>query len=216
MEPEVFDFRFAVPARILIIANSNCGKTFLILDLIDKRETVFTEPFELVYFVYASNQKVFKEFSEKHPDVIFTQTVPDIPEGNSKNILVVFDDFLLLHESKDNKFITDYFIRLSHHLNVTVICSWQTLFPKQLKTVSNNASYMIIFPLRRDVSALDILNRQILPDYPKFLRAVVNDIKHCKYSYLLIDNTASQLERFRYRNFVYPTIDAKVYTPVTN
>jgi hypothetical protein len=81
------------------------------LDLIDKRDIVFTEPFELIYLVYDSNQKIFNEFSKKHPEDIFTKTVPEIPEGNSKNILLVFDDFLRLHESRDNKFITDFFIR---------------------------------------------------------------------------------------------------------
>jgi GTPase SAR1 family protein len=204
---QVFDYRLQVPSRIVIIANSSCGKTWLILYLIEK------QMFDKIYFVYTSKQSIFDEFSEKHPHVIFTTEVPGIPKDNIKNTLVGFDDFLLQHESKDNHLITDYFIRLSHHLKVTVICSWQTLFPKNLKTVSNNATYLIIFPLKRDISSIDILNRQMFPDHHSFLRASMKDVSKTKYSFMLVNCSASQHQDFRVRNFVYPIQDSKVYMP---
>jgi hypothetical protein len=184
--------------------------------MIEKRDVVFCEKFKKIYFVYTSKQAIFDTFSEKHPDVQFVQDPPHIDVDNVDNILVVFDDFLLQHESKDNKFITDYFIRLSHHLRVTVMCSWQTLFPKQLKTVSNNATYMIIFPLKRDLSSIDILNRQMFPENPTFLRSSIKDVSHTKYQYLLVDCSASQHQDFRVRNFIYPTKDSKIYLPLNS
>jgi hypothetical protein len=76
---QVFDYRLQVPSRKVIIANSPCGKTWLILDLIVNQSVVFSEPFEKVYFVYTSRQSIFNEFNEKYPHVIFTAEAPEIP-----------------------------------------------------------------------------------------------------------------------------------------
>jgi len=211
-ETEVFDYRLTVPSRILVIANSGSGKTHLILDLIQKRDLVFTEKFNKVYFIYCSAQKVFEEFKVQNPEVEFLTEVPQIDSKNKNHILMIFDDFLLNHETSGNKQITEYFIRLSHHMNITVICSWQTLFPKHLKTVSNNANYIIVFPFKRDVSSMDILNRQMLPDDTNFLRTVMKDISKTQYGFLLIDNVQPN-DQFRFRNFVYPSEESKVYVP---
>jgi len=210
---DVFDFRLTVPSRILLCANSGSGKTHLILDLIRKRDVVFSEKFTKVYYIYCSAQKAFLDFKAENPEVEFLTEVPEIKQNNTDHTLLIFDDFLLSHETTGNKLITEYFIRLSHHLNITVVCSWQTLFPKQLKTVSNNANYLIIFPFKRDISSLDILNRQMLPDDSHFLRTVMKDIGKTQYSFLLIDNFQAN-DNFRFRNFVYPTVNSKIYLPI--
>jgi len=67
--------------------------------------------------------------------------------------------------------------------------------------------------MKRDVTSVDILNRQILPEFPKFIRSVLSDVSVKKYQFVLIDNSSQQDERFRFRNFVYPKKDAKIYVP---
>jgi hypothetical protein len=134
--------------------------------MIDKKEKIFDEKIEKVNYVYTSWQKCFETLSSTHNDVVFTNSIPDIPHNNTERI--VFDDFQLQHEGKDNKRFTDICIRLSHYLNLTVICTWQTLFLKGLKTVS--PTYLILFPFKRDQSCVDVLNRQI-----RFQRSVMQD-----------------------------------------
>jgi len=212
MEDSIFDYTIKTGSRIIVSAPSGAGKSVFILDLISKKEFVFESKIDKVYYVYTIYQPLFEEFASTHSDVVFTSSVPEIPKGNKLNILLVLDDFMLMQESgKDNKEIKDYFIRLSHHLNVTLIVTWQCLFPKNLKMVSLNSSYFIIFALIRDLTGIDVLNRQICPDSPGFLKSIFKELRLTPFSYLVIDNTPQQNEKFRFRNFVYPKIDSKIY-----
>jgi len=210
----VFDYTLKTASRTIVCGASGNGKTFFILDLVAKRNNIFDSPIKKVIYVYSIHQPIFDEFGREHADVVFTPEVPVFDDKNEESILLILDDFMLSHESgQGNKTLTDLFIRLSHHLNITLIITWQCLFPKNLKCVSINSSYLVIFPIQRDTSSIDCLNRQILPDHPRFLRDVMCDLKRTKFSYLLIDNTPQQCESFRYRNFVYPRIDSKLYVP---
>jgi hypothetical protein len=209
---EIVKYPLRWPSTALVIAPSFSGKTWFILDLIKKRNIVYNTKIDHVFYVYSNHQSLFDKFASSHSEVKFTKEIPEIPEGNKENILLIFDDCQHHHEAKDNKYISEVFTALSHHRNVSVICSWQTLFPKQLKTVSNNATYYIIFPLRRNKCGLDILNRQLFPENPGTIRNAMNDVEKTKYQYLLIDCSAEQSNEFRIRNFIYPTKNAKFYS----
>jgi len=210
----VFDYRIETRSRIILSAPSSSGKTWFILDLIDKKDKVFSESIDKVVYIHSIDQPIFHTFAVTHPDVIFANEPPTLPSDSSTSTLLVFDDYMLIQEKgKDKHSIEDYFVRLSHHLNITIIVTWQALFPPGSKLLSVNASYLIIFPSRRDTSSIDILNRQMMPEYPTFLRGIMSDLRKTKYSYLLIDNTPRQSEPLRFRNFIYPRLDSKVYVP---
>jgi hypothetical protein len=210
---QIFKYPLRWPSTALVCAPSFSGKTWFLLDLIKQRKLVYNTTISKVVYVYSNMQDIFESFSLENKEVTFTKDIPNIPEGNKENTLIIFDDCLLTHETKDNQYITELFVALSHHRNISALCSWQTLFPKSLKTVSSNATYFIIFPMRRDKSSLDILNRQILPEFPGFIRNAMNDVEKTKYQYLLVDCSSQQDDMFRVRNFIYPKQDAKVYIP---
>jgi len=202
------------PSTLLVVAPSFSGKTRFILDLIEKRNSVYNCTVDNVYYVYAHYQEVFNEFQKRNPTVQFIDEIPINIGACGKNNILVLDDMLLKYDCpKKSKELSEWFVASSHHKNTSVICTWQHLFPKHLKIVSSNASYYVLFPMKRDKSTLDILNRQLFPEHPGIIRASLNEVEKVKYSYLLIDCTAESHFPFRLRNFVYPKKDAKIFVP---
>ena len=161
MNPDVFDCKLKTPCTILLIGKTSSGKSELILNIIDKRDQIFDRKVEQIYYVYKSYQDKFDEFLKYHPEVNFLPTHTDLPDLNGKHTLIVFDDKMLV--SEECNYITDIFIRLSHHSNITSLVTLQSVFAKNLRCVSINATYHILFPNHRDKSSIDYLNRQICP-----------------------------------------------------
>jgi len=202
------------PSTLICVATSFSGKTWLILDLLRKSKLVYNVNIAKIYYVYTHYQAIFDEFKAEVLNVVFTKEIPDIPENNVDNIIIVLDDLLVKHNSsKNSSTITEWFIANSHHRNVAVIVTWQTLFPKHLKTVATNATYYILFPMKRDRQSIEILNRQLFPESPKLLREALEDVEKTKYRYLFINCSATAAFPFRLRNFVYAIKDAKLYIP---
>jgi len=164
--------------------------------------------------VYSNYQSVFEELSKEDNSVVFTNELPEIHDNNKSKTLIILDDLMLELATKHNEYITQLFIGWSHHRNVSVIVTWQNLYPHQnLKTVSDNATYYILFPMKRSKVSLDIFNRQLMPDYPTFIREAMKDVEKVKYQFLLIDCSNEVDFPFRVRNFILPIKDSKLYVP---
>lgn len=215
MNPDILDCRLKAPCTILLIGKTNSGKSEIILDIIPKRNQIFNQRIEKVFYIYQSYQKRFDEFLTIHPDVIFLSKSTDLPETNGEQVLLVFDDKMLDFQSnaEECKYITDVFIRLSHHNNITCLVTLQSMFAKNLRCLSTNATYHILFPNNRDMGSIDHLNRQVCPSSPYFLRESIKDVAREPYRFLLIDNHASTHDSFRFRNFIYPLKNCNVYIP---
>jgi hypothetical protein len=102
--------------------------------------------------------------------------------------LLVLDDLKL--ESVDSKDITYLFTIGSHHKRAKVIIMSHNVFTqgKQLRTISLNSHYFIIFQNRLDDNQIKSFSRQLYPGNPKYL---VSAYKFCmanyKHYYILID-----------------------------
>lgn len=213
-EPDVFDSRLIWPATMCVYGTSLSGKTSLVLDLIANRDKVFKVKVNKVFYIYTSMQKVFEEFVKVHPDVTFTTDQNDIPSNPEEPLLIIYDDKMIQFQSSDNTYISDVFIQKNHHSGVFTILILQSLFPKNLKCVTSNSTYHIVFPNFRDKSALSHLARQVCPGQPQFLHEAMKDCCATqKFGYLLLDCSSSQHDKFRCRNFIYPTISSKIYVP---
>ena len=68
-------------------------------------------------------------------------------------------------ECANDKRLTMLFTKGSHHLNLSVIFITQNLFYKgsQIRDVSLNSQYLILFKNRRDLSQIMHLGRQLYP-----------------------------------------------------
>ena len=99
------------------------------------------------------------EFNQGIPEEIDEPVYLDVSQRN----LIVLDD--LMAQSGKDKRIADLFTKESHHSNLSVIYMVQNIFHqrKEMRNISLNAHYIVLFKSPRDRQENSILARQVNP-----------------------------------------------------
>ena len=145
--------RIVHPARIVISGASYSGKSELIKHMIINHKDLFESSPLKIYMFYLHGQSSYKELERQVTiPMVFIKGAPGedfLPEEKS---LIVFDD--LMNESMVE--IESWFVRKAHHYKCDVIHVTQNLFPKNMRTISLNANYLIVFRNLRDASQMEV------------------------------------------------------------
>lgn len=165
------DLRLKSGSSMQIVGPSQSGKTFLALQIAQQRNLVYDKKHCSVVFVYNNYQEKFDLVKENDNNIIFTDNFDELEKLLSKDTftLVIIDDFLLSLQSNLNEYITDFFIRRSHHENLSLIVLQQSLFFKNSRLMSLNTHYLVLFKLPRDSRQVKYLGGQIDPDNSSFI-----------------------------------------------
>ena len=109
--------------------------------------------------------------------------------------LVVIDD--LMHELRNDQTITS---------NLSVIFILQNIFHrgKELRDMSLNYHYLVLFKSPRDSSQVNHLAKQMFPGYVKYMQESFQDATSRPYGYLLCDLKPETPTVFRLRTNVFP------------
>ena len=89
---EEVDFTIPHPCNIIIAGATGSGKTFLTLELINRRWEAFSEPLQKVVYVYREFQDAFIDLQTKDSNVRFTNDLLEI-ENLTGPLLLIIDDF---------------------------------------------------------------------------------------------------------------------------
>ena len=118
-------------------------------------------------------------------------------------------------ECANDKRLAMLFTKGSHHLNLSVIFITQNLFYKgsQIRDVSLNSQYLILFKNRRDLSQIMHLGRQPFSRKSKFFQEVYKNATQKPFSYLLIDLRNETPESLRLRTQILPGQVQYIYKP---
>ena len=143
--------------------------------------------------------KKYKNPPQNQEDLkdIFTSYPKKIPK------LVVFDDYL----DEIGPALKYLFTVLTHHHNCFTILLSQTLFDKKndLRTLSINTQYMVLFNNPRDRMSVSQLAKQVFPGRVNLLnQAYLKATRGRGYGYLLLDFHQRQDERVRIRSHIFP------------
>lgn len=202
--------RFQHPCTMLLAGPTRVGKSWFLRDLLNERRKMFNPPPDKVVWFYGIYQSLYDEVS----DVTFVEGFPsNYREYLGTRTLIILDD--LMAECGDDERLTYLFTKASHHLNMTVIFITQNLFHKgkEMRTVSLNSHYLILFKNRRDMSQINHLGRQLYPSQSQFFQEVFDDATKKPFSYLLVDIRNETPERMRLRTQVLPGQTQYVYVP---
>ena len=123
------------------------------------------------------------EFNQGIPDDIDNADYSDVSQRN----LIVLDE-LMAQSSKDKR-IADLFTKVSHHRNLSIIYIVQNIFHqgKEMRNISLNAHYIVLFKSPRDKQQISMLARQVNPGrVQEFMRSYV-DATSRPHGYLLLD-----------------------------
>ena len=175
------------PSKIMIVGQSNCGKTRFIRDLLRIRP--FEHTFFKIYFYFMEKQKIYEEIQKENPGIEFIHGFPEnFPSHGDNHTLIILDD--MINELGNGEQIVDLFIKGSHHRKQTCILVSHNLFHdhKKYRLLSLQTNYLVLFRSPRDSSQISPLSYQIFPDKPEFIKNVFWKISHDQpFSFLFLD-----------------------------
>ena len=127
---------------------------------------------ENMIWCYGIYQPVYDEMLTSIPNITFIEGVPSDLESmidSSIRNLVVIDD--LMQELSNDQRITNMFTKGCHHRNLAVIFILQNIFHrgKELRDMSLDCHYLVLFKSPRDSSQVIHLAKQMFPGHSKYM-----------------------------------------------
>ena len=200
---------FIHPFTCIVSGPTGAGKTELIKNIILNKESVIDSPPERVIWFYSEVQpKLQMELQNTE----FRNEMPRLDEFDGfHKVLIVIDDFM----SETNKEITKLFSKGSHHRNLSIFFLVQNFFygNKQMRTITLNAHYIILFKNPRDQTQIHSLARQMFPGNAKFLLSAFNLATQNPFGYLFLDLRQQTPEEIRVRTQILPDEPTIVFQP---
>ena len=196
------------PFTCLISGPTGCGKSSLVKDLI-QQNAIEPKP-ERIVWLYVEDQPLYKQLK----NVEFIQGIPDDLEmmfKANRNNLLVLDD--LMTQAHSDPRLTRLFSVGSHHRNLSIIFIIHNLFHqgREMRNLSLNSHYIILFKNPRDSLQIATLARQMYPGKSKFLIEAYQNATKESYGYLLLDLKPTTTDALRVRTNILPTEVQVVY-----
>jgi hypothetical protein len=191
--------KFRENFTLCISGSSGVGKTRLLLYILENAKQCLTRLPTTIIICFSCEQNFYEKFKQFGIPVILHKGVleNDPPEGS----LIIFDDL----QTETDK-ILPFFIKLSHHLHLSVIYITQNIFLKQNRDITLNTNYIILFASWRDKKQISILASQIDPNNSSWIIKSYRDATKQPFTYILFDFTPKTQEEFRIRDHVVPEI----------
>jgi len=196
------------PFTCIIAGPSGCGKTSLTKAII-QNQLIEPKPTKVVW-LYAEDQPMYKSME----GIEFIQGIPDDLEvrfDRHYNNLLIIDDLMTRFQNDDR--LTRLFSVGSHHRNLSIIFIVHNLFSqgKEMRTLSLNTHYIVLFKNPRDRLQISVLARQMYANNARFLMEAYHDATKQAYGYLLIDLKPTTDEALRVRTGILPSDLQLVY-----
>ena len=188
---------------------SMSGKTTLIFEILNRRNKIVDTNITNIHYVYGIQQPQYLQYEKEHPEIVF-MPVLDESKLNSSS-LVVFDDQMNEFETSKNNFITNFVTRSVHHVGCSCIFVLHNAFSPKLRTVALSTNYLIFFKQPRDGSTISNLSKQMFPGNKNYLLSAYKDCTEKPHTYIFIDLSQQQNDRYRVRSNIFVSDDCKVY-----
>jgi hypothetical protein len=205
---------FQHPFTCIVAGCTQSGKTVWVKSLLEKAQKTISPPPQRIIWCYGQWQPSYFDMMRTIPGIEFNQGIPeDIDNADyldvSQRNLIVLDD--LMAQSGKDKRISDLFTKGSHHRNLSIIYIVQNIFHqgKEMRNISLNAHYIVLFKSPRDKQQISMLARQINPEkVQEFIRSY-EDATSRLHAYLMLDLKPTTSDQERLQTNILPGEIAK-------
>ena len=191
------------PFTCLVSGPTGSGKSSHVKDQI-LQKGITPSPDRIVW-LFVEDQPMYKTLTEH--GVEFIQGIPENFESmfdSRRRNLLVLDD--LMTQCHSDQRLTRMFSVGSHHRNLSIIFIIHNLFHqgKEMRNLSLNSHYIILFKNPRDSLQIMTLAHQMYPGRSKFLIEAYRDATKSSYGYLFLDLKPTTSEMLRVRTQILP------------
>jgi len=187
--------------KLFALGSSHSGKSWLMAEIIRRRQEIFTEHIDKVIYVYKADQDLFKEL-RKDADVIFTTDDGILQDYKGLNVVLIYDD-VLLDVIQNPKAMQTKFLVSSHHEKYFIFLLCQAVFFNNSRLLTINTTYFIILKFERDLSMIMRFFSQHNKNTAKALAEAYEECVSVPYGYLFISFHPRDPPIGRYRNSVF-------------
>jgi hypothetical protein len=220
-QPEEYNYLPSIPNRIAILAQSNSGKTVLIINMLLK---VYLKKYDDIYIISHSINidPAWKALKDKIPEANLMEEYSDdatrkiverhlkireLQKQNKKRrlgqLLIILDDIIDNHEiayAKLDSILTTLFVR-GRHSGISVWFSSQKYKTAIPRIIRLNCSHYIIFRLSQKSERDAILDEFSGLLSSETLHTIYDIATSEKYSFLYIDRTQHDLNQIFHKKF---------------
>jgi hypothetical protein len=204
-------FPFQHPFTGICSGPTGSGKTELMKRILLSVNKMMTpKPHRIVWY-YAERQPQLEQSLRSVTGLEFRQGLPELSEfGGQQPALLIVDDFMAEADTE----LTKLFTKGSHHRNLSIWFLMQNFFHKgkEIRSITLNAQYVILFKNPRDRLQVEHLARQMYGARDsKVMEEAFRDATANPHGYLLIDLKQSTPEHLRLRTNILPGEALAVY-----
>jgi len=193
------------PFTAIVSGPSGAGKTSFVVRFLQNASMIMQPPPSNMLYCYGTWQDTFSSLARK---VDFHEGIPD--KASLRNgMLLIIDDLM---NDVDQRVI-DLFTKHSHHMGVSVMFLTQNFFYKNMRTITLNAHYLVLFKSPRDVSQVQHLAKQMYPGKSSFFVQSFKDATEQPFSYMVVDLKPDTPDEQRLRSGIFPDELNYVYLP---
>ena len=202
------------PFTCIVAGCTQSGKTVWVKSLLENAQKTISPTPQRIIWCYGQWQPSYFDMMRTMPGIEFNQGIPeDIDNADyldvSQRNLIVLDD--LMAQSGKDKRISDLFTKGSHHRNLSIIYIVQNIFHqgKEMRNISLNAHYIVLFKSPRDKQQISMLARQVNPGRVQEFMRSFEDATRRPHGYLMLDLKPTTDDQQRLKTNILPGEIAK-------
>ena len=204
------------PFTCIVAGCTQSGKTVWVKSLLENAQTTISPTPQHIIWCYGQWQPSYFDMMRIMPGIEFNEGIPDDIDNAdyldvSQRNLIVLDD--LMAQSGKDKRISDLFTKGSHHRNLSIIYIVQNIFHqgKEMRNISLNAHYIVLFKSSRDNQQISMLARPVNPGKVQGFMRSYEDATRRSHGYLMLDlkPTTDDQQRLKTKTVVSPTTTCK-------
>lgn len=185
---------------------SNCGKTFKAIEFLLRANEIVSQPISKVVIYCNNYQEIYEKLRTKY-EIVFVNSVSEAEKNLEENCCLLIDDKLCELEKNGalNTFVTELFVRNVHHNKINVLLLLQSLFSKNLRTIFNNATYLLIGKFIKDRANIVHFGKQFCPHNPRYMQESYELATRNPFGFLFVDLNVLSNDKYRLRNSMFPS-----------